>query len=143
MLFFSGAVLPWGGFRAGGNCNDLRPLCDVARNCMDQLCCSKKEKRADLQRKMDQLGQHPLHQSSSLGVSYTRKPQGDQSLNQGVGLDDIVLQPSPLGSTILVRRVSSAPGALKRASKDLEQVVGERASLLNGESGGDDLPAPP
>ena len=106
-------------------------------------CCTKKARRADLQRKMDQLGQHPLHQSSGQGVSYTRRPQGDQSSNQGVGLDDIVLQPSPLGSTILVRRVSSAPGTLKGTNKGLEQIEGEGASLLSGELGGNDLPAPP
>ena len=107
-------------------------------------CCSKKAKRADLQRKMDRLGQHPSQQMADLGVSYTRRRQGEhQPVSPGVWLDDIVLQPSPLGSTILVRRVSSAPGDLKGADRDLEQAAGERASLLNGESRGDDLPAPP
>ena len=112
-------------------------------------CCTRKERRADLQRKMDKradlqqkmdrLGQHPSHQMTDLGVSFTRRCQGEhQPSNSGVGLDDIVLQPSPLGSTILVRRVSSAPGGLKEAG-----TAGERASLLNGVSKDDDLPAPP
>ena len=102
-------------------------------------CCTKKARRAELQRKMDSLGQHPSQQMTELGVSYTRKRQGErQPLNPGVGLDDIVLQPSPLGSTILIRKVLSAPGELKEA-----EAAGERASLLDGESKGDDLPAPP
>ena len=102
-------------------------------------CCSKKTRRAELQEKMDRLGQHPSSQMSGFGVSYSRKRHGERPLDQEVGHDDIVLQPSPAGSTILVRRVSSAPGEMKRASREVEHTAGEGASLLSGE----DLPAPP
>ena len=114
-------------------------------------CCSRKtrrdalqekmDRRAALQEKMDRLGQHPSSQMPEFGVSYSRKRYGEQPLDQGVevGHDDIVLQPSPVGSTILVRRISSAPGEMKRASREVEHTAGEGASLLSGE----DLPAPP
>ena len=104
-------------------------------------CCLKKAGRADLQRKVDRTDQRSSQQMADLGMSFARRRQEEHySADLGVGLDNIVLQPSPQGSTILVRRVSSAPGELKGAGKGQE---GERASLLNGEMRGDDLPAPP
>ena len=102
-------------------------------------CCLKKSGRVESQRKTDRLDQ--AQQMDDLGMSFARRRQEEPHLtNLGVGLDNIILQPSPQGSTILVRRVSSAPGELREAGKGQE---GERASLLNGEMRGDELPAPP
>ena len=99
----------------------------------------KKSGRAESQRKTDRLDQ--AQQMDDLGMSFARRRQEEHHLtNLGVGLDNIILQPSPQGSTILVRRVSSAPGELREAGKGQE---GERASLLNSEVKGEELPAPP
>ena len=102
-------------------------------------CCLKKSGRTESQQKADRLGQ--TQQLDDLGMSFARRRQEEHHLtNLGVGLDNIILHPSPQGSTILIRRASSAPGELKGAEKGQE---GERASLLNGEMKGDELPAPP
>ena len=102
-------------------------------------CCSRKTRRTELQEKTDRLGQHPSSQMSEFGVSYSRRRHGEQPVDQRLGGDDIVLQPSPVGSTIVVRRISSAPGEMKRASREMGHTAEEGASLLSG----DDLPAPP
>ena len=102
-------------------------------------CCLRKSGRAESQRKTDRRDQ--IQQMEDLGMSFARRRQGESHLtNLGMGLDNIILQPSPQGSTILVRRVSSAPGELREIGKGQE---GERASLLNSEMKGEDLPAPP
>ena len=101
---------------------------------VDRCCRQKKRSGADNE-KVEHLCQGPFCHVRPSDMAWNREDLAHQ--------DDILIQPSPTGSAIFVRRVSSAPVMSRKAGDDMAAPVTEGAELLQGNSEREDLPAPP
>ena len=99
-------------------------------------CCRRNKRREEIKEKMEHLCQGPMCHVRPLEMAWD---QGDLTRRN----DDILIQPSPVGSALLIRRVSSALAMTRKAEEDMNLPVGEGAKLLQGGPDGGDLPAPP
>ena len=98
-------------------------------------CCRRKKGNEERKGKMEHLCQGPLCHVRPSEMAWNREDLAQR--------DDILIQPSPTGSAIFVRRVSSAPAMTRKTEEGVTAPVGEGTGLLQGGPDNGDLPAPP
>ena len=99
-------------------------------------CCRHKKRGDDEQDKVDHICQGPFCHVRPSDMPW--KNRGDLGHQ-----DDILIQPSPVGSAIFVRRVSSAPAMSRGAGDDAGAPIAEGADMVQENPAREDLPAPP